>query len=118
MITTSVKQILGTERDVHGDGWKSRRLILARDGLVCSIHETTVRAGFEIRLHHQNYRETVYTISGHGTVTDHATGEAHALGPGSLFSSGIGDDVTLVAETEMTFVCVFEPPLEGTEMAD
>ena len=45
MIHTSVEQILGTECDVHGDGWESRRLILARDGLVCSIHETTVRAG-------------------------------------------------------------------------
>lgn len=34
-------EISGTERDVQGPGWRSRRLVVAEDGLKYSFHLTT-----------------------------------------------------------------------------
>jgi L-ectoine synthase len=118
MFSRSVQEIIGTERDVHGDGWKSRRLVLAGDGLPFSVHETTVEAGAHLRFTYQNHSETVYCIEGRGTVEDVARGAIIPLEPGSLYSVGIGDDHIIRAETEIKFLCVFEPPLTGTEEAD
>lgn len=59
MFTRSVEEILGTERDVHGEGWKSRRLVLAEDGLPFSVHETLVEAGRSLRFTYRAHSETV-----------------------------------------------------------
>jgi L-ectoine synthase len=39
------KDIIGTERDVNFTGGNSLRLILAKDGMGFSFHETHVRKG-------------------------------------------------------------------------
>jgi L-ectoine synthase len=118
MFSRSVQEIIGTERDVHGKGWKSRRLVLAGDGLPFSVHETIVEAGAILRFSYRAHSETVYCIEGRGTVEDVAAGKVYQLEPGTLYTVGIGDDHTLKAETEIKFLCIFEPPLVGTEEAD
>jgi L-ectoine synthase len=118
MFSRNVQEIIGTPRDVHGEGWKSRRLVLAGDGLPFSVHETTVAAGACLRFAYRAHSETVYCIEGRGTVEDVAAGMVHQLEPGTLYSVGIGDDHILKAETEIKFLCIFEPPLVGTEEAD
>jgi L-ectoine synthase len=118
MFYRSVQEITGTERDVHGAGWKSRRLVLAGDGLPFSVHETIVEAGVLLRFAYRSHSETVYCIDGKGTVEDVAGGKILALEPGCLYSVGIGDDHIIRAESEMKFLCIFEPPLVGTEEAD
>ncbi len=117
MIVQRVEDIVGTPRDVHGDGWKSRRLLLAEDGLPFSVHETTVAAGTELRFCYGDHSETVYCVAGKGTVENVATGEVHRLTPGVLYSVGIGDEHVLQIEDETTFLCVFSPALEGDETA-
>ena len=118
MFSRSVADVAGTERDVHGDGWRSVRLVLAEDGLPFSLHETTVAAGSSLRFAYRSHSETVYCVRGRATVEDVAAGTRTELRPGSLYSVGIGDEHVLTAESEVTFVCVFVPPLVGSEEAD
>jgi len=118
MFFKDVKDILGTDRDVVGNGWQSRRLILAGDGLKYSVHETTIAANATLRFKYANHRETVYCIEGEGTVQNLATGEVHSLHPGCIYSAGIGDDHIVKTATEMKLLCMFDPPLVGQESAD
>jgi L-ectoine synthase len=118
MYYTSVDSIIGTEREAVGEGWKSRRLLLARDGLPFSVHETTVVAGTELRLRYRVHSETVYVIEGRGSIEIVADDERRPLVPGVLYSARIGDEHILRTETDVRFLCVFEPALEGQEEAD
>ena len=118
MFYTSVASIVGTERDVRGEGWASRRLVLAREGLPFSVHETTVTAGSELRLCYRNHSETVYCIDGRGSVEDLATRRVRPIEPGTLYTAGVGDDHLLRIEVDTRFLCIFAPPLEAREEAD
>jgi L-ectoine synthase len=118
MFVTSVEEILGTDRDVAGEGWKSRRLVLAKDGLPVSVHETIVEAGTTLRFCYESYRETVYCIEGKGSLENVSSGERFSLRPGTLYSVQIGDEHIVRAETAIKFLCIFDPPLQGTETAD
>jgi len=115
---TSVEDVMGTDRDASGSGWRSRRLVLAKDGLPFSIHETTVAAGTELHLCYQRHSETVYCIEGRASVENLDEGKTYRVGPGTLYSVGIGDDHILRIEEDTRFLCIFEPALEGQEEAD
>lgn len=118
MLIRKLDQVDGTERDVHGDGWRSRRLIVAEDGIPYSFHITVLDHGARLRFEYTRHRETVYCIEGKGRVSDLAAGEVTTLEPGGLYSAGIGEPHEIVALSAMTLACVFTPPLEGTEEAD
>ncbi len=118
MIIRSIEEVLGTERDVYGVGWRSRRMVVAADGLKYSIHETTLDAGVRLQFQYRNHRETVYCVGGEGTIEDVSAGRIVELKSGGLYSAGIGDDHIITTKSEMRLVCVFDPPLEGTEEAD
>jgi L-ectoine synthase len=118
MFTSDVRDVIGTERDVAGDGWKSRRLILARDGLPYSVHETVIDPGVNLRFAYTSHRETVYCIEGEGSVRDVASRREWAIRPGSIYSVGIGDDHQVTTRTALKLLCVFDPPLAGREEAD
>ena len=75
-----VKDIIGTEREVHGPGWTSRRMLLKKDGMGFSFHETIIPAGAELNLWYKHHLEAVYCVAGNGTITDKATGETHEIG--------------------------------------
>jgi L-ectoine synthase len=118
MFHRSVGEILGGERDVQGEGWRSRRLVLAGDGLPFSLHETTIEAGQTERVAYAAHTETVYCVAGRASVEDVAAGVVVELRPGSLYSVGVGDEHVVRVEEETTFICVFTPPLTGREEAD
>lgn len=118
MLARDVRDIIGTERDVHGEGWMSRRLVLAGDGLRYSVHETIIEAGTTLRFTYRSHRETVYCVAGDGSVRSVATDEAWPIRPGSLYSVGVGDDHIVTARSELKLLCIFDPPLEGREEAD
>jgi L-ectoine synthase len=82
MLARDVQDILGTERDVAGDGWKSRRLVVADDGLKYSVHETILDAGITLRFVYSAHHETVYCIEGEGSVRNLSTGGGLATPPG------------------------------------
>lgn len=103
-------------RIVSPDGnWESTRLLLASDGMGFSFHITTIYAGADFRMHYQNHVEAVYCISGEGEVETEADGKKYPVRPGTLYNLDQHDKHTLRAFTELKLVCVFNPPLHGTE---
>lgn len=118
MLYKTVDDLVGTERDAVGPGWKSRRFLIAADGYPFSVHETTVAAGTELRFNYENHSETVYCVDGKATVEDVAGGQVFPIEPGSFYTVDRGDDHILRIEKDTRFLCIFEPPLEGDEEAD
>lgn len=118
MYVTSTDRIIGTEREAVGDGWKSRRLLLASEGRPYSLHETEVAAGTVLHLKYANHSETVYCVGGRSELEDVATGKSIEVGPGSLYCAAVGDEHRLRIRESSKFICVFDPPLIGQEEAD
>lgn len=115
MIVRSLDSVIGTDRDVAGDGWQSRRLLLRRDGMGFSLHDTTVAAGTQLELEYRNHLEACYVMHGEAEITDHSTGTTHRLGAGMVYALDQHDAHTLNVLSELRLVCVFNPALEGTE---
>ena len=115
MIVRSLEGIVGTDRDLAGEGWRSRRLLLAADGLGYSLNDTVVAAGEELTLEYRHHLEACYCIDGEAEVTDLATGERHRIVPGTVYALDRHDRHRLRTEAGVRLVCVFNPPLTGTE---
>ena len=116
MIVRNLEDIIGTERDVSGPGWRSRRLVLRGDGMGCSVHDTIVKEGAELRLHYRDHLETNYCIGGEGEVVELATGRSFAIRPGTVYALDKHDAHILRATRgDLKLVCVFVPPLAGGE---
>ena len=116
MIVTSVDEKRATDLHVRGEGWSSTRLLVRGDGLDYSLNDTYVDEGVEMRLHYKNHVETNYCVSGAGEVVDLATGQVHAIGPGSVYTLDKHDEhIVRAGKGGLHFVCVFTPPLEGHE---
>jgi L-ectoine synthase len=115
VIIRSVDEIVGTERDVSGEGWRSRRLLRRDDGMNFSLHWTEVKAGTEIDLQYQDHLEGNLCVAGEGEVVDLATKAVHALRPGVMYALDKNDHHLLRAKTDLSFVCVFWPALSGEE---
>ncbi len=96
MIVRNLVELAGTERDVRGDGWRSRRLLRRDDGVKFSLHLTEIDAGTELELEYANHFEangTMYTLDQH-------------------------DRHILRVKSPMTLLCVFWPALVGNESHD
>jgi len=115
VIIRTVDEIVGTERDVSGEGWRSRRLLRRDDGMNFSLHWTEVKAGTELDLHYQNHLEGNLCVVGEGEVVDLATDAVHSLRPGVMYALDKNDHHLLRAKTDLSFVCVFWPALAGEE---
>lgn len=119
MIVKSLNDVIGTPDHASGDGWQSRRLLLARDGLGYSLHDTVVKEGQTLELEYKNHVETNYCIAGEGTVTNGITGEVFALTTGTVYVLDNHEPHTLTAtKGDLRLVCVFTPALSGTETHD
>ena len=115
MIVSDLAQLAGTERDVQGEGWRSRRFLRREDGVNFSLHLTELDAGAELELEYAHHFEANYCISGEGEVVDVAAGRTHQLRPGSMYTLDHHDRHILRTKTPMTLVCVFWPALVGNE---
>lgn len=118
VIVRTLDEVAGTERDVAGEGWRSRRMLLRRDGLGFSLHDTTVAAGTELKLQYKHHLEACYIIEGEAELTDLATGRQHDLRPGTVYALEQHDRHTLRVLSDMRLVCVFNPALTGGETHD
>ena len=118
MIVTRLADLLGTDRDVRGPVWASRRFLLEEDGVGFTLTETTVEAGAVQTLWYKHHVEANYVIEGEGEVENLATGEVHALAPGTMYTLDQHERHRMTAFTRMRIVCVFVPPLTGRESHD
>lgn len=118
MIVRTLTDIRASDRNVVSGGWESARLLLKDDGVGYSFHITTIHAGAELPMHYRNHYETVYCISGEGSIEDLATGEIHQIRPGTMYCLNNHDRHILRGRTEMIMACVFNPPVTGREVHD
>lgn len=116
MIVRELAKVHDTERDVAGETWRSRRLLVASDGMGFSLHDTIMHAGTTTTMHYKHHLEAVYCIEGQGELEDLATGKVYALRPGIVYALDQHDQHVLRAETRMRMVCVFNPPIRGDEV--
>lgn len=118
MLIRHIDDIIGSEQEVSGDGWTSYRMLLARDGMGFSMHETHIHAGAELHMHYKHHLEAVYCIAGRGTIYDCAHDVTHVIEAGILYALDSHDKHILTAETELRMICVFNPPVHGGETHD
>ena len=118
MIIRHLADTRASERNVKSKGWESARLLLKDEGMGFSFHITTLYAGEELKMHYKNHLESVFVMSGEGTIEDLATGAVHELTPGTLYALDQHDRHILRPRTEMVTACVFNPPVTGREVHD
>ena len=114
MIVRTLKEIIGSDRDVDWGNGRSRRFLLHSDGLGFAVCDTLVRAGSESLLEYKNHLEACYCIEGHGELEDE-TGRRWQLTPGVLYALDRHEKHLLRARTDVRLVCVFNPALKGSE---
>ncbi|NJQ01908.1 ectoine synthase [Streptomyces zingiberis] len=120
MIVRSFEDIENTDRHIRSRSgtWESKRIILAKEGVGFSLHETTVYAGTETSMWYANHIEAVLCVEGETELTNDETGEKHLITPGTMYLLDGHEKHTLRARTDSRFVCVFNPPVTGREDHD
>lgn len=119
MIIRTLTDSEQSQRLVKSDTWQSVRMLLADDQMGFSFHITTIFANTETHMHYKNHLESVYCISGTGSIKDLASGERHQITRGTLYALNKNDKHILYAnDTNLVLACVFNPPVTGTEVHD
>lgn len=118
MIVRDLNEIMKNDQDrvVADAKWKSIRMLLANDGMGFSFHITILEAGSEHTFEYKHHFESVYCMSGKGSITDIATGETHVIKPGVMYALNEHDRHILRSEEELVMACCFNPPVTGTEV--
>ena len=116
MIVRALSEILGSPRDVSGETWTSRRLLLAHEGMGFSLHDTLIHAGTETRMHYKHHLEAVYCVEGEGTLEDLESGVTHDIAAGTMYALSGHERHVLRAKSTMRMICVFNPPVTGREV--
>lgn len=116
MIHRTLSSILGTPFDVDWGNGTSRRLLVAADERGYAITDTYVRPGTSSQIRFENHLESCYCVEGSGTVT--VGDKVLEITPGTLYAPDQGEAHTLASATGMRLICVFNPPLQGTENHD
>ena len=116
MIVRSLDEIIGSDRDVSGPGWRSRRILLAADGMGYSLHDTIIDEGCELTLEYKHHFEACYCIEGAGSITALDDGISHRLEPFTVYALDQHDRHTVRATSgDLRLICVFNPALSGPE---
>ncbi len=117
MIVRNLNDVINSSADVAWGNGRSRRLLLAHDGMGFSLTDTLVCAGSESLLEYRNHLEACYCIEGEGEVED-MNGNRYAIKRGAMYALDKHEAHYLRAFTDLRLVCVFVPPLLGPERHD
>jgi L-ectoine synthase len=118
MIVRRLDEILFTEHHVSGETWSSRRLLLHKDNVGFSLHDTVMRAGTDTVMWYKHHIEAVYCISGEGEIEDISSGTIHTITPGTLYVLDGNEKHRVRPKTDLRLICVFNPPCTGKEVHD
>ncbi|MFU0790483.1 ectoine synthase [Virgibacillus proomii] len=124
MIVRKLEDIIHTDLDVVGENWNSRRLLLQKDGMGFSMTVTVIKKGADNYHWYKNHFEACYCIKGEGEIeiadeNGKKTGVIYKISPGTMYALNEHDRHYIRATTaDLHLVCVFNPPLTGTEIHD
>ncbi len=116
MIVRTLDEICDTDSDVSAATWRSRRLLLARDGMGFSLHDTILHAGGQTEMQYLHHLEAVYCVAGEGELRLLPDGPVWPISPGTMYALDSHEHHVLHAKTELRMVCVFNPPVTGREV--
>lgn len=117
MIVKHLIDVIRTKDDIDTPTWNSRRLLLKKDGMGFSMHDTLIKAGTETLIWYRNHVEAVYCIEGEGEI-EVVGGKIYPIEAGTLYALDGNEKHLLRAKSQMRMVCVFNPPLTGDEVHD
>ena len=117
MIVKHLEDIIDTQDDVDTETWNSRRLLLRKDGMGFSVHDTLIKEGTESYFWYANHVEAVYCVEGEGEI-EVVGGETYQIRPGTIYALDGHERHFLRARKQMRMVCVFNPPVTGREVHD
>ncbi len=120
MIVRTLDEITDTERDVESENknWRSKRIVLAKDGVGFSVHETVLQPGSINDFWYANHIEAVFITEGEGEIYDKDNDVTYQLAPGSIYVLSGNEKHQLRPKTQIKCVCVFNPPVTGREVHD
>ena len=120
MIVKTLEDIIDTEDDIQAETgtWASRRMLLKKDGMGFSFHDTTIFAGTQTLIWYKHHLEAVYCVAGEGELEVIETGEIFNIKDGTMYALNGHEKHYLRAFSDMRMVCVFNPPLTGKEVHD
>lgn len=118
MIVKNLEKVRKENREVPSEGWVSRRYLLKKDGMGFSFHETIIETGATLEMEYKNHLEAVYCVKGRGTLYSYAEDTTYLIGPGTMYALNCHDKHRLTCIEEMTMMCVFNPPVTGSEVHD
>jgi len=118
MIVRTLTEISGTPRETSAENWTSRRLLLKGDGMGFSMHDTLLYAGTTTEMEYQNHLEAVYCIEGKGLLKDLTNDKEYQLAPGTIYALSGNERHIVIAQEQLRMVCVFNPPIVGSETHD
>lgn len=116
MIVRDLESARMGDRLVNSNGWDSTRLLLAGDEMGFSFHITRIHEGTSHVFHYKHHFESVYCISGEGSIEELDTGVVHQIRPGVMYALNLNDKHRLTAKNEMVMACCFNPPVTGNEV--
>jgi len=117
MIVRKLSEIKDTEQDIKAETWESRRFLMKDDKMGFSLHDTIIKKGTTTTIWYKNHLEAVYCIEGKGKVILE-NGTEHPIEAGTMYALSEHEKHDLIADEQMRMVCVFNPPLKGTETHD
>lgn len=118
MIVRQLEDVLGSPSEVRTETWVSRRLLLRRDDLGYSFHDTVMRGGTETPMWYRHHVEAVYCVAGEGLLRNLEAGETHRLAPGTLYVLNGHERHSVRADSDLRLLCIFTPPCTGSEIHD
>ena len=116
MIVRNLNDTRASDRLVTSDGWDSTRLLLAGDGMGFSFHITRIFANTSHVFHYKHHFESVFCMSGEGSIEDLVTGTVYPIQPGVMYALDQHDKHRLTAKSKMVMACCFNPPVTGQEV--
>ncbi|GGF96553.1 ectoine synthase [Paenibacillus abyssi] len=117
MIVKHLEDIINTQDDIDTATWNARRLLLKKDHMGFSMHDTIIKEGTETWIWYKHHVEAVYCIEGEGEIEPEG-GPVYPIRPGTLYALDGHEKHWLRATKQMRMICVFNPPLTGREVHD
>lgn len=112
------ESLVNTDREVKcpKGNFTSHRILLEKDGMGFTLTETHIPKGTFAYWHYKNHLEACYCVSGKGVLTWVATGYEFNIEPGTTYALNENEAHTFDALEDTVLICVFNPPLKGTEV--